>query len=400
MLWRTLSFWVVGFWLACAGAAAAAKIEAFEVKGWDIEVYADDTTGKFTNCVAVAEYRSGMVLGFQIMEDFSWNMALFDVPVKLREGQKIDVAFQIDKGSVRRMTGAVPEQDFIILPLPDDVEMFDQFRRGRLLRVEVAGKVASFRLDGTSAMLSALLECANSHQDTVVSVGPKTQPRPSNKQDKPEKPERSGADTVSTGSGFFVNKEGVVLTNAHVVEGCEDATVTGYGKARIVAQDKTNDLALLKLIAPTASDPARFRRSGLQLGEAIYVFGFPLAGQLDNGLNFTSGIVSSLAGPANDSRSLQLTAPIQAGNSGGPITDGAGLVVGVTQAKLSELAAIQSGGAFPQNVNFGIKAWMATSFLRANSIEPQEVDTADPLSAVLIAKEGRAYTVQVKCNVK
>lgn len=395
VLRRALGLWTVGFWLAWIGAAGAAKIESYDVKGWEIEVYTSDRTGKFNNCVAVAEYRSGMVLGFQIMEDFSWNMALFDVPVKLREGQKVDIAYQIDRGAVRRAKGEAPDSDFIVLPLPDDVDLFDQFRRGRLLRVEIAGKVASFRLDGTAAMLSALLECANRHQDTVAETDPKGQAKPSKKQDRPES---SGG--VSTGSGFFVNKEGVVLTNAHVVEGCEDATLTGYGKARIVAVDKTNDFALLKVTTPAATDPVRFRRSGLQLGEAIYVLGFPLAGQLDNGLNFTSGIVSSLAGPANDSRALQLTAPIQAGNSGGPIADSAGLVVGVTQAKLNEVAAIQSGGAFPQNVNFGIKAGLATSFLRANSIEPQEVDTAEPLSAVLIAKEGRGYTVQVKCTVK
>lgn len=392
---RTLALWILGVLIAWTGPVGAAKIESFDIRGWEIEVYTNDRTGKFSNCVAVAEYRNGMVLGFQIMEDFSWNMALFELPMKLRDGQKVEVSYQIDRGSVRRATGTAPERDFIIMPLPDEVELFDQFRRGRMLRVELGGKIASFRLDGTAAMLSALLECANRHQDTVAETNPKGQAKPSKKQDKPE-----SSGSTSTGSGFFVNTEGVALTNAHVVEGCEDATLTGYGKARIVALDKANDFALLKVTAPAATDPVRFRRSGLQLGEAIYVLGFPLAGQLDNGLNFTSGIVSSLAGPGNDSRALQLTAPIQAGNSGGPIADSAGLIVGVTQAKLSEVAAIQSGGAFPQNVNFGIKAPLATGFLRANSIEPQEVDSAEPLSAVLIAKAGRGYTVQVTCTVK
>ena len=395
---RVLALWVVGFWLACTGGAGAAKIESFEVRGWDIEAYSDDDTGAFSNCVAVAEYRSGMVLGFQIGEDFSWSMALFDVPVKLRAGQNVDVSFQIDRGGSRRISGEVPEKDFILVPLPDEVALFDQFRRGRLLRVQVRDKVASFDLDGTSAMLAALLECANRHQNTVVSN--KEPARPSRGQDRGEGRGEGRGGGVSTGSGFFVNKDGVALTNAHVVEDCTDATIAGYGKARIVATDKTNDLALLKVTTPAATDPVRFRRSPLQLGETIYVMGFPLAGQLDNGLNFTSGIVSSLAGPANDSRSLQLTAPIQAGNSGGPITDASGLVVGVTQAKLSEVAAIQSGGAFPQNVNFGIKSGLAVNFLRANSIDPEETDTGEPLSAVMIAKEGRAYTVQVTCTPK
>ncbi|MEW6254542.1 MAG: serine protease [Pseudomonadota bacterium] len=386
-------------WCAFApGAASARQVAEFEVRGWDVHAYTDDTTGAFSNCVASAEYESGMVLAFQIGADFSWNMAVFDSPVRFKKDQRVQVSYQVDSGRTRKATATAEDKDFLLIPLPDDVSLFNEFRQGRLLRVFFSGRTAGFRLDGTAAMLAALLDCADRYKDTKSEVsGGK---RGKGEGDSARDGGKTEGGDLSTGSGFFVTADGAALTNAHVIEGCEEAVISGYGAARIVATDTANDLALLKVKSAQTTTPARFRRKHLQLGETVFVMGFPLAGQLDNGLNFTSGIVSSLAGPGNDTRSLQLTAPIQAGNSGGPIVDTSGLLVGVTQAKLSEVAALKSGGSFPQNVNFGIKSDLVASFLRANSVDPQEAETADPLSAVAIAQGGKSYTVQVKCTPK
>ncbi|MBA4788286.1 MAG: trypsin-like peptidase domain-containing protein [Rhizobiales bacterium] len=411
---------VLAAWsLLAAGPALARQIKSFDVRGWDVHVYTDDDTGAFSNCVASAEYESGMVLAFQIGADFSWNMAVFDAPVTFKKGQRVDVRYQVDNGKTRRATATAEDTDFLLIPLPDDVDLFTEFRQGKLLRVFVSGRTAGFRLDGTAAMLAALLDCADRYQNVTADsgggkrgkgqadAGKSDGGKDTGKGGKSDggksdggKPDGGSSGDVSTGSGFFVTADGVALTNAHVIEGCSDAVISGYGAARIVATDTANDLALLKVTTPAATTPAKFRRKHLQLGETLFVMGFPLAGQLDNGLNFTSGIVSSLAGPGNDTRSLQLTAPIQAGNSGGPIVDSAGLLVGVTQAKLSEVAAIKSGGAFPQNVNFGIKSDLAASFLRANSVDVLEVESAEAQPAVNIARDGRAYTIQVKCTPK
>ncbi|WP_164738436.1 S1C family serine protease [Aquabacter cavernae] len=403
---------VLAAWsLIAAETALARQVKSFDVRGWDVHVYVDDDTGAFSNCVASAEYESGMVLAFQIGADFSWNMAVFDAPVTFKKGQKVDVRYQVDGGRTRRASATAEDTDFLLIPLPDDVDLFSEFRQGKLLRVFVSGRTAGFRLDGTAAMLAALLDCADKHQNMTADSGGGKRGKGEAEAGKTDKGKdggkgsgKGGGDAsegdLSTGSGFFVTSDGVALTNAHVIEGCTEAVIAGYGAARILATDTANDLALLKVTTPAATTPARFRRKHLQLGETIFVMGFPLAGQLDNGLNFTSGIVSSLAGPGNDTRSLQLTAPIQAGNSGGPIVDSAGLLVGVTQAKLSEVAAIKSGGAFPQNVNFGIKSDLAASFLRANSVDAQEVETAEGQPAVAIARDGRAYTIQVKCTPK
>lgn len=398
---RLLCLMLAALWGLAPGAASARQVSAFEVRGWDVHAYTDDETGDFSNCVASAEYESGMVLAFQIGADFSWNMAVFDSPVSFKKGQRVDVSYQVDGGRSRKATATAEDKDFILIPLPDDVALFKEFRQGRLLKVFFSGRTAGFRLDGTAAMLAALLDCADRYQDTKSEVsGGKRGKEPGDEAKADGGKGGNAAGDVSTGSGFFVTEDAMVLTNAHVIEDCQDAVISGYGAARIVATDTANDLALLKVTTPAATTPARFRRKHLQLGETVFVLGFPLAGQLDNGLNFTSGIVSSLAGPGNDTRSLQLTAPIQAGNSGGPIVDASGLLVGVTQAKLSEVAALKSGGSFPQNVNFGIKADLVMSFLRANSVEPKEAESAESQPAVNVARDGRAYTVQVKCTPK
>jgi len=382
--------------LSSSAFAGSSTIASFDVRGWHIEALKADDTGEFYSCIASSDYRSGMTLAFMISDEFAWSLALLDVPFPLKKDQKLDVAFQIDGGRVHQGVGSTSKsKDFVFIPLADNRSLFEEFRQGRLLRIKVAGRISGFELDGTAAMLAALLDCAGRYRNSPKAAPP---PQVSAKQDKPAGQPAPSAKGTSAGSGFFVTADGVALTNAHVLEGCTDAVIASYGAARIVVRDEVNDLALLKLISPAATTPARFRRKPIMLGETAFAMGFPLAGQLDNGLNFTSGIISSLAGPGNDTRALQLTAPIQAGNSGGPIVDNAGLVVGVTQAKLSEVAAIRAGGAFPQNVNFGIKADLATNFLRANAIDPQDSESGEQQPTVNVARDGRAYTVQVKCN--
>ncbi len=114
--------------------------------------------------------------------------------------------------------------------------------------------------------------------------------------------------------------------------------VVKHGTARIVARDAKNDLALLHLVArPEAGTvrPVVFRSTPMELGESVYVLGYPYSGVLDNGVNFTSGMVSSSAGMDNDSTRFQITAPVQPGNSGGPVLDQAGNLLGVVVSRLA-----------------------------------------------------------------
>jgi serine protease Do len=168
------------------------------------------------------------------------------------------------------------------------------------------------------------------------------------------------------GTGFFVSSEGHIITNSHVVEDCSSVQVT-LGLApkmagRIMTQDFANDLALIKV----ESHPAAFAsfRSGVRLGEGVAAFGFPLAGLLATGGNFTLGNVTAVAGLGDDTRFLQISAPVQPGNSGGPLLDYSGNVVGVVEGKLNAVTVATITHDLPQNVNFAIKANVVTNSLK------------------------------------
>jgi serine protease Do len=202
---------------------------------------------------------------------------------------------------------------------------------------------------------------------------------------------------ILTGSGFFVSFEGDILTNSHVVAGCSEALVLDHGSARIVARDSRNDLALLRLKTVNAEKkpaPVKFRSGAIQLGEATYVLGYPLAGRLDNGINFTNGMVSAVSGIDNDTSNFQITAPIQPGNSGGPIVDKSGSLIGVVVATLKQS---ETSRTVPQNVNFGIKGDTAATFLRSNNVEPIIAQGPNPIEPTAIAAEGKKQTLQVVC---
>lgn len=213
----------------------------------------------------------------------------------------------------------------------------------------------------------------------------------------PPPPKQRGS---NFGSGFFIRAEGTGITNAHVVNGCATATIDGYGRARIAARDAKNDLALVQLTEPKRTEPVQFARRSLKLGEFVYALGFPLPGIIDNGLNFTGGQVSSLSGLGGDTRHFQLSAPIQPGNSGGPVVNTSGQLVGVTRARLDDVATLEASGALPQNVNYAIRSDIAASFLRANGIDPSESESAAKLDPTDIATAGRGYTFQIRCTVE
>lgn len=213
-------------------------------------------------------------------------------------------------------------------------------------------------------------------------------------------PQSPPAPEISSGSGFIVSENGDVLTNAHVVEGCKNAEVTVRDKtttASIVARDQRIDLALLKV--PQRPPSVALLRLMVRQGESIFAYGFPLPGLLSSGGNFTSGAVTALAGIRDDSRHLQISAPVQPGNSGGPLLDEAGNVVGIVVAKLDALKVARVTDDVPQNVNFAIKATVAADFLAAHGVHFTEIGLiGPPLSPSDIAERARAFTTHIECE--
>lgn len=155
----------------------------------------------------------------------------------------------------------------------------------------------------------------------------------------------------------MIAKEGWVVTNAHVVDGCDYVEVSSFGKAAEIQSDKQNDLAVLRLpTVPADIQPLKLRNAQPKLGEDVAALGYPLAKLLSDSIKITMGNINSLIGLENDTRYLQISTPIQPGNSGGPLVDRSGFLLGINSAKLDDSYAIKTSGSIPQNVNFAIKA--------------------------------------------
>ena len=177
---------------------------------------------------------------------------------------------------------------------------------------------------------------------------------------------------MCNGSGFFVTADGDVVTNHHVVDGAEEVVVLWQGTAyrmRVVASDKERDLALLHpdevkddfsmdISFPGYSRPvfpplAIGKHAKCEVGDTIYVVGYPQISVQGLEAKVTNGIVSSLSGFKGQRDNFQMDAAIQGGNSGGPVVDERGNVIGVSVATLR-------GG---QNVNYAIKMDVVDDFL-------------------------------------
>jgi S1-C subfamily serine protease len=126
--------------------------------------------------------------------------------------------------------------------------------------------------------------------------------------------------------------------------------------------------------------------------------GFPLQELLASAPHITVGIISVLAGVKDDTRFLQITAPVQPGNSGGPLLDRSGHLLGVIVAKLDALKVAEATGDVPQNVNFALRASVARAFLDAHGIEFKLGQGMGTLSTEDIAERARRFTVVVECT--
>ena len=187
---------------------------------------------------------------------------------------------------------------------------------------------------------------------------------------------------TSSGTGFMVTEDRA-LTNHHVIDGCQRVTVRNAGgqvaTATVIASDPTRDLALLG-VPKGVVKPLVFRESpAVVRGETVVTYGYPLSGVLSSGPTLTSGDVSALAGLRDNPFHLQISAPVQPGNSGGPLLDSRGHVVGVVVSKLNALRISQmTGGDIPQNVNFAVKGSVALAFLREKGVSPATAPSTGP----------------------
>lgn len=199
----------------------------------------------------------------------------------------------------------------------------------------------------------------------------------------------------SVGTGFFVNSSNL-LTNNHVVKKCKSIELVSSGyrtNAKILALDPRNDLAILTATKPNNNSLLFRAGKGMRIGNEVIVLGYPLGELLGSGIKLTTGDISSMTGIVNDVTAMQITAPVQPGNSGGSLLDKSGNVVGVIYSRVEKSLS----GRLIQNVNLVIKSNVVQMFLDTNSIDYNTAISENKKDVADIANTVQDGIVQVVC---
>ena len=190
-----------------------------------------------------------------------------------------------------------------------------------------------------------------------------------------------------SGTCFFINSKGYLVTALHVVENGKQFFVIDESAlyvAKLIAKDTTNDLALLQIdgrmtswnlednsgvrMIEEVTQPFKaipIRVTGVRLGDGVVTIGFPDTQLQGFSPKFTRGDISSLAGASDDPRYFQISVPVQPGNSGGPLLDIGGNVVGVISGQLQPSLAFATAGSLPQNVNYAVKGELIMALVKS-----------------------------------
>lgn len=180
--------------------------------------------------------------------------------------------------------------------------------------------------------------------------------------------ERSGY-----GTGFFVNSRGNIVTNYHVIRGAKQVAILRHDRtvapARVIATDVANDLAVLATDLQDVQHLPIMRSDGVKRGEKVFTLGYPNPGLQGRSIKFTDGSISAISGIQDQPNKFQISVPVQPGNSGGPLIDIDGNVVGIVVAKLSVEAALKTAGSLPENINYAVKSNYLVELLNSSQTE-------------------------------
>lgn len=204
---------------------------------------------------------------------------------------------------------------------------------------------------------------------------------------------------VKTGTGFFINDRGQVMTAAHVVHGCPLTEIKVDGKsaeANPSAESVLLDLAVVDTGSPSPHSIPLRAGTSFDLGEGVIDIGFPLAGVLSGSPNVTRGNISSREALAGSVGQFQFSAPVQPGSSGGPVVSESGELLGVTVASLRLVGLLQRG-VIPQNVNFALDARYAAKFMDRNNIAYAAVPAKRASDVHTATEAALPAVVQVSC---
>lgn len=212
--------------------------------------------------------------------------------------------------------------------------------------------------------------------------------------------------TSWSGTGFALN-QGHIVTNYHVVEGANSIKVKGIKgdfnteyNAKVVATDKINDIAVIRIeddhFTSFGAIPYKIKKSMSEVGESVWALGYPMTAVMGEEIKFTDGKISSRTGIQGDLSMYQISVPIQPGNSGGPLFDNNGNIIGITSAGLNR-EQFNS-----ENVNYAIKTSYLYNLLESTlttSILPQGTSMqGQPLTEKI--KLAKKFVYMILCSPK
>ena len=283
-----------------------------------------------------------------VQDSSAKNILNFDLNIKTKELAQFD-----DEGTYRTLkvnyNSSNNSYSTNLEPLPKGKEKYKWivYPDKNSVKFEFYNKKEKFMHD-------AYWICA---KNIRIAEKPKEKKKPENKT-----PDDNKVVPAGSGSGFFVSRDGHIITNHHVIEGCKTTKVSFNGdqiEAKILAVDKVNDIAILK----TDINPNRIfsvSNEDVSLLEDVIVAGFPLGKKVSAAIKTHKGVVTALAGAGDNYSEFQTDATINQGNSGGPVINQKGNVVGIAVALLDVSAG--------QNMFFAIKSSTLKQFGSSNSL--------------------------------
>lgn len=205
--------------------------------------------------------------------------------------------------------------------------------------------------------------------------------------------------SLSSGTGFFISPR-VVITNAHVVNGRKNVKIVKNGieySANVIFSNDSNDIAILETQEFDVPCFKLTKAEDYKVTDSIFVLGYPMSDILGSEIRITNGIINSLSGINADSNTMQISAQIQPGNSGGPVINESYMVVGMASSKLSDSYTIAAKNTIAQNVNFAIKSEVLKLFCDSYITDSNNFDTVNSIqdaidATVMIISGGETYT--------
>jgi S1-C subfamily serine protease len=234
-------------------------------------------------------------------------------------------------------------------------------------------------------------------------------PKPKEREEQAKSPKRKGEGPLGTGTGFLLGASKYIVTNHHVIEGANSIFVNFFMgekiRSKVVGEDEKNDVAILLLSKRPKSAIGHIvlgDSNKVEMGQKVFTIGYPMSTVLGKKPKYSEGIINSTTGYYDDPGLFQITVPIQSGNSGGPLFDMAGQVIGVTTSTFSTVNAARMTGNLPQNLNFAVKSLYVRALLETVpgfsvseiGIEPVPISPKNDLSGFIKSAKNNIVLIE------